>query len=222
MSSASPNAVNLTLLLNADVTETKTERNGHLARWSLHWSPSKVTHYRSTLGLSGKLGRKRLWQDLRVPGIQDHQYRTTDTTIRNGHQNNLSDRIIGGNVYVKVRLWDGRRELALKKDLIAISVYGLPPRWHCDVCGTPVPYIAKQLNGKITDTTPDNLKWVPNVPAQLYHGLCLEHLIQEIPIQQERDPILRLRRQSSFFSEKDVGYEDLVALGYGGNNDYQD
>ena len=86
-------------------------------------------------------------------------------------------------VLVRVGLEDGRRTKAQKKILAAISAHGWPPNYTCPRCGERIPYAAAQLNGQLLDTSPANLKWVPNAEDELRHRTWdyLDDLIREHP-----------------------------------------
>lgn len=108
----------------------------------------------------------------------------TDGAIRNGSRNILADYLDGDDVYVKVEAFDGRREKLLKKDLIALAVFGPLPQYDCSVCGRqfPCPMQVVQLNGDRTDTSPANLKcvYVPKKAATRRHEFeCLDDLMNE-------------------------------------------
>lgn len=149
------------------------------------------------------MGRKREWFDLRIeppsgeqlllrlrPGYQYHQVRGD---IRNGGHT-LADLREDSGVFVRVELEDGRRTKAQKKLLVAISAHGWPPCWECTDCGERIPYLPAQLNGQIADTSPSNLKWLPDVEAEVVHrALCMEALARDDPCRPYR------RRHSSCF-----------------------
>jgi hypothetical protein len=125
--------------------------------------------------------RPRLWLPLKLQILrQDYEYRTTDGAIRNGSRNILADYLDGDDVYVKVEAFDGRREKLLKKDLIALAIFGPPPQYGCPVCGRefPCPMQVEQLNGDRRDTSPENLKCVyVSGAAQEHEFDCLDELM---------------------------------------------
>jgi hypothetical protein len=146
------------------------------------------------------LGRKLDWYDLRVEPpppsrggkpllllprlLPIYQYHKVTGDIRNGNsQTLLTDLPERGGVLVRVGLEDGRRTKAQKKILVAISAHGWPPNYTCPRCGERIPYAAAQLNGQLLDTSPANLKWVPNAEDELRHRTldCLDDLIREHP-----------------------------------------
>jgi hypothetical protein len=140
------------------------------------------------------LGRKLEWYDLRVdppPGEKPlprlrplYQYHEVTGDIRNGSSRHLLQTIVGdASVFVRVELEGGLRTKAQKKLLVAIAAHGWPPYSPpCQGCGERIPYMAAQLNGQITDTSPGNLKWVPDMDAEVRHrALCMEALVREDP-----------------------------------------
>lgn len=135
-----------------------------------------------------------------------YQYHEATGDIRNGNSRTLlTDLCRGAAVFVRVELEDGRRTKAQKKLLVAISAHGWPPHSQpCWACGERIPYRVAQLNGQCADTSPANLKWVPDVDAEVEHrALCIETLVLEHP----HKPSRRRRHSACFCGDELSDYE---------------
>ncbi|WP_236985433.1 hypothetical protein, partial [Mycobacterium avium] len=88
--------------------------------------------------------------------------------------------------FVRVQMRDGRREKVSQAHLIAVAAHGWPEYWTCEKCRETVPYILGRLD-ELGDDSPDNLKWVPDAEAMLWHviGCCLENLMAGKPHEEE-------------------------------------
>jgi hypothetical protein len=137
-----------------------------------------------------------------------YQYHMVTGDIRNGNSRTLlTDLSDDAAVFVRVQLDDGRRPRVQKKLLVAISAHGWPPHSECPACGERIPYMSAQLNGLITDTSPANLKWVPDVDAEVRHrALCVEELVREDPFKPYR------RRHSICFIADELSDHEIYEI----------
>ena len=137
------------------------------------------------------MGRKTEWLDLRIeppsgyrlrlrPGYQWHLVRGD---IRNGSsRRTVADVREDSGIYVRVELENGNRVKTQKKLLVAIAAHGWPPSWERPDCGERIPSMPVQLNRQIADTSPSNLKWVPDVEAEVWHrARCVEAMVRDDP-----------------------------------------
>jgi hypothetical protein len=123
-----------------------------------------------------------LWNPLRVENPNNatqavrpgYDWRHTDSAIRRG-----SRVIVQREGWVNVRMLNGHKKRVRKRYLIAVAAHGWPPYWTCESCRETVPYIPQVLSGDDEDTSPGNLKWVPDAEGELFHvvGCCLEKLM---------------------------------------------
>lgn len=97
--------------------------------------------------------------------------------IRNHNSKHI---LVPSDGMVRVELVDGSRAKVSQKYVIALAAHGRPPYWRCDLCSERVPYVPQQLNGQPDDTSADNLKWVPDLDAQLWHVMrgCLDLIVR--------------------------------------------
>lgn len=123
----------------------------------------------------------KLWDNLKVENPNNpaqavapiYQWRRNDGAIRRG------TRVLAiRNGFVRVQMRDGRREKVSQVHLIAAAAHRWPESWTCDKCRETVPYILQRLD-ELGDDSPNNLKWVPDAEAMLWHviGCCLENLM---------------------------------------------
>jgi hypothetical protein len=109
-----------------------------------------------------------------------YEYRTVGTAIRSVLSNKeLQMSLNGDELCVKVSTEYGRVTAAVK-ELIALTVYGPAPHSKCRYCGAAIRYKTVQVNGRIMDASPQNLKYEPDRKAEREHkNDCLDCLLRE-------------------------------------------
>jgi hypothetical protein len=85
----------------------------------------------------------------------------------------------GPDVQVRVWVTDHHRPVKVNKAyLIAIAVHGWPDYWECPDCGERIHDVVEHRNGHRYDTSPGNVKAVPDVSGRVWHRLqCLENMM---------------------------------------------
>ncbi len=161
------------------------------------------------------MGRKTEWFDLRIeppPGVKSllrlrrgYQWHMVRGDIRNGSsRRTLADVREDSGIYVRVELENGNRVKAQKKILVAIAAHGWPNHWECPDCGERIPYAPAQKNEQIADTSPSNLKWVPDIEAEVWHrARCMEAMVRDDPCK----PSYRRRHSACFIHDELSDYE---------------
>jgi hypothetical protein len=121
--------------------------------------------------------RPKIWDALRVRFLRPgYEFRSTDGAIRNHCRHVLTDHWEDMDLVVAVETFHGLRLKLPRKDLIARSCYGPPPRPRCPYCGLRSSWATVQINGQRTDCRPENLAYVPVHE----HLLCLANIMRQI------------------------------------------
>lgn len=104
-----------------------------------------------------------------------YQYRS-DGAIRNFTNRHL---VAENRGLVGLRTLTGGRVKFVKSVLLAVVAHGWPAHWTCKCCLERV-YDKPQRLDKQGPICPENLKWVPDGDAMLYHEMreCLQSLMR--------------------------------------------